>query len=174
MITERNAISGSTAIFSDDKKHRYYLSRTLAFGGEGARVAFIMLNPSTADAMKNDPTIRRCMGFASDWGYGHLSILNLFALRSPYPRDLLISDDPIGAHNNHYIAHTKADAFVCAWGAVGAPMMQERAAQVLDMLKRKLEPLFHLGDLTKEGQPRHPLYLPKDAPRMLYEAERLG
>jgi len=126
---------------------------------------FIMLNPSTADEESNDPTIRRCMGFARSWGYGVLEVANLFALRATDPRVLrppLRKDEPIGVRTDSYLmeAARRADLVVAAWGAWGT--LWGRGRGVLDMLKGAGIRVATFG-LTKQGEPRHPLYLPKDA-----------
>lgn len=115
-----------------------------------------MLNPSTADAVRDDPTIRRCIAFARAWGYERLTVTNLFAFRTPSPRVLRREQDPVGPENDGYLtrAATEADRTVCAWGVHGA--LRNREAEVLSLLQqRRLE---HLG-LTRAGHPRHPLYV---------------
>ncbi len=137
---------------------RYLLERDL---GDGAgTLNFVMLNPSTADALRNDPTVARCVAFARRWGYRRLLVTNLFALRSPKPRVLKTADDPVGPDNDAYIrrAARASDRVVIAWGHHGT--LRNREAEVLALLKG--QPLEHLG-LTRGGQPRHPLYLPSAA-----------
>lgn len=121
---------------------------------------FIMLNPSTADASEDDPTIRRCMGFARSWGYGGICVVNLFAYRSTDPRALASVPDPVGPRNDQQIDATLggADLVVAAWGAHGT--LGARSATVRALVE-KHRPLYHLG-LTKNGSPRHPLYLRSD------------
>jgi len=141
--------------YSPCQTWRYLLERDLA-EGEGT-LNFVMLNPSTADAVRNDPTIARCVGFGRRWGYRRLLVTNLFALRSPLPAVLGEAEDPVGPENDAYIrrAARAADRIVIAWGAHGT--LRNRQADVLALLRgRRLE---HLG-LTRGGQPRHPLYLP--------------
>ncbi len=123
-----------------------------------------MLNPSTADAFKEDPTIRRCISFSRAWGYDALEIVNLFALRSPLPTSLnrAIADgvDPVGSENNAAIvdACSIASHVYAAWGAY--PLADARARAVFDL--PEFEPhrdrLFCLG-CTFGGRPRHPLYV---------------
>jgi hypothetical protein len=149
----------SSATLSDCGRYRYRLNRWWAVG-EYAR--FIMLNPSTADATVDDPTIRRCMSFARDWGFAGIVVHNLFALRATNPRMLRITDDPIGPDNDGYLTkkHFDAGITVCAWGTNGG--LHNRAEVVLELLKDAGVSPLCLGK-TKDGHPRHPLYLRKDA-----------
>ena len=119
-----------------------------------------MLNPSTADESTDDPTIRRCIGFARVWGYGGLEVVNLFALRTTDPRELRLSRDPIGGLNDAYLvdAMTRSAATVIAWGAHG--VFRSRAAAALGLLSPRAR-LLALG-WTNSGEPRHPLYLRRD------------
>ena len=138
-----------------DGAYRYSLWRRV--GPSPGRVLFVMLNPSTADAIADDPTIRRCSGFARAWGYGELEVCNLFAYRTPYPRELLGVEDPVGPSNDRFLsrAAARADRVLAAWGVVG--MRSVRAAAVLENLRKV--PLSCLGR-TRDGAPRHPLYVP--------------
>ena len=115
-----------------------------------------MLNPSTADAVRDDPTIRRCIGFARAWGYRRLVVTNIFALRATLPSALRGAADPVGPRNDRYIlrAARDADRVVCAWGVHGA--LGNREAEVLALLRDLA--LENLG-LTQGGYPRHPLYV---------------
>lgn len=108
---------GNVAQFSPCAKYRYLLTRE-GLGGTGTCL-FIMLNPSTADAMVDDATIRRCSGFAQRWGYARLEVANIYAYRSTDPRALRDLADPVGPENDQYIAEAvaRADKVVCAWGA---------------------------------------------------------
>jgi len=119
-----------------------------------------MLNPSTADASQEDPTIRRCVGFARSWGYGALAIVNLFALRSTDPRALYAHATPVGERNDAFIAAqaTISDLVIAAWGVHGAH--QDRGAAVLRMLRREVK--VRCIGVTKDGHPKHPLYLRGD------------
>lgn len=153
-------------IFSEDRKYRYTLRREINALGEGT-CGFVMLNPSTADETKDDPTIRRCISFARSWGYAALEILNIFALRSTDPSVLKDSDDPIGILNDYYIALTvdKCDRVVLAWGAHG--YLHGRGPQVAHLISENKQTYYlHCSHspngLTKGGQPMHPLYLAKD------------
>lgn len=148
-----------TAELSDCGRYRWWLRRSWKHGGDGRAVCFVMLNPSTADALADDPTVRRCMGFARSWGFSVLTVRNLFALRATDPKELLTAAEPTGgARGDLELAVAKsADLVVCAWGA-GVPFGRDRLA--LKILAGK--PLHCLG-ATKAGHPRHPLYVRGDA-----------
>lgn len=142
-----------SAEISDCGRYRYWLRRSWKTGGNGKTVCFVMLNPSTADAMKDDPTIRRCMGFTQTWGYSILSVRNLFALRATDPGQLSIDPAPIGPKNDMELSVAKtADLVVVAWGAK-VPFGRDNA--VLKLLSSKS--LFCLAK-NKNGSPKHPLY----------------
>ena len=157
----RDALIGDrskSAFFSKDRRYRYLLRRRI--GDSEKRVLFVMLNPSKADETRNDATIRRCIGFARDWGYGLLDVVNLFALMSTYPKALLKADDPVGPGNDAAIraALEVAATVVLAWGNHGLDH-EGRAAAVIEMARKAARP-YSLG-LTKRGAPRHPLRLAK-------------
>ena len=141
-------------MFDKSGKYRYRLRRI--WDESKPLVAFIMLNPSTADASANDPTIRRCIRFAHDWGYGGMIAVNLFAYRATLPRTLKRARRPVGPENDDYLLQTHEDAAltVFAWGVHG--VWRERDREVIDLLGEG----FCLG-VTKDGIPRHPLYLRK-------------
>ena len=148
----------SSAVFSRCGLYRHVLTREW---GQGGRLTFVMLNPSTADHLQNDPTIARCENRARDMGATGFRIVNLFAFRATYPRDLIAADDPVGPGNDADIRRAArwADHVICAWGAHGD--LHDRGREVQDMLRRQGAALLHLG-LTMAGAPRHPLYLPRD------------
>lgn len=146
--------SKSSAILSDCGKYRYRLDREWEISR--SKVTFLMLNPSTADASEDDPTIRRCIGFAKAWGYGGLIVGNLFALRSTEPKALYSHVDPVGPDNDkhlHAIAQSSVE-IVCAWGTHG--IFKGRDRIVYNMLE-----LCNLSALkvTAAGHPGHPLYI---------------
>ncbi|HKL50356.1 MAG TPA: DUF1643 domain-containing protein [Wenzhouxiangellaceae bacterium] len=145
----------SGAHFSRCRRYRYALSR--AWDADLPVVLMIGLNPSTADASKNDPTIRRCIGFANDWGFGGVWVLNLFAFRATYPSDLKAAADPVGPRNDEWIRRVarKVDRVVAVWGNDGGFM--ERSRRVRGMLGAR----FEVIRLNAGGEPAHPLYLPK-------------
>ena len=139
--------------------YRYTLHRHVNMFGHG-RMVWIMLNPSTADDDVDDPTIRRCIGFARAWGYSELEVVNLFAARATNPKDLRTFDDPVGDGNDDTILEVTARAvlIVCGWGQWG--WLYGRGEHVVRLLHLHRRPLDCLGT-TKHGQPRHPLYLPR-------------
>ena len=108
-----------SAAISSCGTYRWWLRRRFTRGGSEKAVCFLMLNPSTADAERDDPTIRRCMGFARAWGYSVLEVRNLFAWRATHPRELLTATDPTGGPrgDRELRAVAKADLVVAAWGA---------------------------------------------------------
>ena len=121
-------------------------------------VAFIGLNPSTADETEDDPTVRRCIGFARDWGFDGMVMLNLFGFRATDPKVMKAAADPVGPLNNEAIALTTANVAltVCCWGTHGAFGGRDRWVS-----ERMLHGKLKCFGLTKGGQPRHPLYLAK-------------
>jgi hypothetical protein len=146
-----------SAVFDASGHYRYRLTRVWAAGLP--RVAFVLLNPSTADHRRDDPTIRRCVGFARAWGYGSVEVVNLFAWRATRPRDLHRAREPVGSDNGRHLraAVRRAERVVVAWGTHGAWRGRDRAA--LALLRRWGCAPLCLG-LTRDGQPRHVLYLP--------------
>lgn len=146
--------------------YRYRLERR--WDGGLPVVAFIMLNPSTANDVADDPTIRRCVGFARSWGFGGLIVGNLFALRSTSPKLLYGHADPVGPHNDEHLLSIAREArkIVCAWGTHGS--LQNRDRTVTDLLD-----VFDLSALktTAEGHPAHPLYIAADTCAKPYEGK---
>lgn len=143
------------AIFDATGRYRYSLWR--CWDPQSPRLVFILLNPSTADATQDDPTLRRCCQFAQGWGYGSVEVVNLFAYRATHPRELRQSPQPVGAENDiHVLAAVQAATrVIVAWGNGGT--WQGRDRTLLALLAPT--PLYCLG-LNQSGQPRHPLYLP--------------
>jgi hypothetical protein len=117
-----------------------------------------MLNPSTADHERDDPTIRRCIGFGKTWGFGALAVGNLFALRSPSPATLRTCPDPVGADNEEWLARLieESPLTIAAWGNHG------RLFGRSGRLRRRLQRVHVLG-ITKSGEPRHPLFVHSSA-----------
>lgn len=139
-------------------EYRYQLSRQW---DTGRHLTVIMLNPSTADGTQDDPTIRRCIGFARRRGLAGLQVVNLFALRSTDPAALRSHPDPVGPRNTEFILEAAKDSLmVAAWGAHA--FAGPRAAEVAATLTGAGVNLQAWGT-TKAGHPRHPLYLPNDA-----------
>lgn len=151
-------MDGIGAEFSPCGVYRYTLTRQWA---DGPCVAFLMFNPSTATVTEDDPTIRKCIGFAKRWGYGRLVILNLYAIRGTDPRTPSRAVDPIGPMNDHWILETCKEArqVVCAWGcAQHMPTIVERMMRVLTLLQAYDVRVSCLG-YRKDSHPRHPLML---------------
>src|SRR6185437_1447032 len=147
-----NTYLSSEAELSPCGSFRYYLRR--AWGQQGRELLWIMLNPSTADAMKDDATIRKCVGFAQRWGYDSTVVANLYALRSTNPKALESAPDPIGPDNNRWIKQLVLESTgICAgWGASGPSTLDARSAEVMAMIPGEI---FCIGT-TKTGRPRHP------------------
>lgn len=145
-----------TAIFSHCRNYRYMLIRNWSAGTRS--MAFIGLNPSTADETKDDPTIRRCMGFAKAWGYDTMFMVNLFAFRATNPKAMLDAADPIGPENDHALQRvcSSVELVVAAWGVHGVHKARDAVVSLM------IPNLQCLGT-TKAGHPRHPLYIRKDA-----------
>jgi hypothetical protein len=143
------------AIFDTSNSYRYSLWRT--WSACHPRIVFILLNPSTADEERNDPTIRRCIGFAQTWKFGSVEVVNLFAYRATDARMLLKIDDPVGEENNYFLmrAVERCSTVVVGWGARGTLLGRDR--QVMSLLAGRKD-VYCLG-VTKDGQPRHPLYV---------------
>lgn len=160
-----NGLYREFAVFSPDRAYRYVLTRCVNPLGDGVLLG-TLLNPSTAAASINDPTIRRMMGFGRDWGYRILMIGNLFGFRATDPKEMKESLDPIGPLNDKFLdlMAGEADAVMVGWGAHGNFMGRDvRVSRII----HSHPTVFHLG-LTKSGQPKHPLYLPKLAKRTLW------
>lgn len=153
------------AVISSDQVYRYALWREIEAQGNEGTVLFVMLNPSTADASVDDPTIRRCMGFARDWGYGRLAVGNLYAMRATDPVQLAqFKGDPIGPENDEWLRKLVADAdqTIVAWGNGWSNQSAKRAAAVLDLLTYGGSLSVECLGQTKTLNPRHPLYIAAD------------
>lgn len=155
-----------SAAFSPCRRYRYTLWRNWSGVANTASryVMFVALNPSTADEVRDDPTIRRCIAFARSWGYDSVCITNLFALRATDPRNLLAHAAPVGDRNDGYLRRIsrRAALIVAAWGAHG--VHRGRCAQVQALL-----PNLHYLRITQTGEPGHPLYLPRTLQPKLLE-----
>jgi hypothetical protein len=145
----------SSADFSSDRKYRYSLTRI--WDRKKGHVLFVCLNPSTADESVDDPTIRRCIRFAESWGFGGMVMVNLFAFRATVPKEMMACKEPVGTANTFYwrVEHEAASITIVAWGVRGSYKGIDK------------EFMYYVGDevsclgTTKEGQPKHPLYLKK-------------
>lgn len=157
----------SGAIFSPCRTWRYKLWRVWDDGRPPLNV--IGLNPSTADETANDPTIRRCIGFARDWGYGGLLMTNIFAFRATDPRVMKAHPEPIGQDNDLHLKKAAAVAglVLAAWGNHGAFL--ERGEAV-----RKMIPGLQCFRVTKSGHPEHPLYQRADARLIEFECSAIS
>ncbi|KJZ19279.1 DUF1643 domain-containing protein [Loktanella sp. S4079] len=146
----------STAVYSDCERYRYALTRI--WDPDGRRVVFIMLNPSKATEVQNDPTVERCERRARALGFGGFRVTNIFAWRETDPHAMRKAQDPTGPENDAMIIEAVdwADQVIAAWGAHGAHL--DRGAAVAKLLQHVKTPVFHLG-LTKHGHPKHPLYI---------------
>jgi hypothetical protein len=139
------------AVLSLCRRYRFALWRCWR---SGPQVLFVMLNSSTADEATDDPTIRRCIGFARSWGFGSLAVGNLFSYRTTSPAELYASIDPVGSANDYWLRrlHEESSLTVAAWGNHGRLLSRNT------IVTSKLVGLHILG-LTILGEPRHPLYV---------------
>ena len=169
-LSAQQSVPGGAEL-SPDGVYRYRLWRE--WDAARPTALFVMLNPSTADARQDDPTVRRCIRYARDWGYGRLLVGNLFALRSTDPRKLYRADDPVGPDNDACLMdmHDNATLTVCAWGVHGNNA--GRGSEVIGLLSAIPHGPLHCLRTTSKGFPSHPLYLPKDAKPIPYTGEML-
>lgn len=149
-------LDSTGATFSPCRRYRYALWRRWA---DGPPCCFVMLNPSTADEVQLDPTIRRCLDFSKSWGFAGLSVGNIFAFRSTDPQLMRSQTDPVGPDNDWYLRDMAQHAgkIICAWGNHGD--LLNRSAAVRELLKDC--ELWCLGR-NKNGEPKHPLYVKAD------------
>ncbi|WP_444453911.1 DUF1643 domain-containing protein [Rhodobacter capsulatus] len=171
MIT-RTHVKGdapSVAVYSDCEAYRYLLTRV--WDDRLPRALFVMLNPSTATEVQNDPTVERCERRARALGFGAFRVTNIFAYRATDPRAMRAVADPVGPENDAAIRESlgwaggPADRIVCAWGTHGAHL--DRGAAVARLLRDSGRDLHHLG-LTAAGAPKHPLYIGYAQPLQLW------
>lgn len=143
----------SGAALSECRHYRFALWRIW----DEARpyVLFVGLNPSTADEKYDDPTIKRCINYAKDWGYGGIYVANLFAYRATNPKEIYLKNDPIGANNDDWLKKLSHEAgiTVAAWGNHGLFLGRSK------VVSKQLKNLYALK-INKSGEPAHPLYLP--------------
>ena len=163
--TAADLLGGSEAVFNEARTHRYLLIRRWA---AGKRCVFIMLNPSVASAVAEDPTMTRVQRFARRGGYSAVAVVNLFGLVATDPRELARHPDPVGLRNDEFLTGQCQPGWpvIAAWGVLGS--FGGRAAVVARMLQDAGVELLCLGT-TAAGHPRHPLYLPANAPLVPYE-----
>lgn len=155
------------AVVSDCGIYRYSLWRVWDWGAPAC--VFVMLNPSTADEIENDPTISRCISYAKRFGAGRLIVVNLFAFRSTDRKAMKAAADPVGPKNNDHIvaAALQADLIICAWGTDGAHRSRDQEVVRLLRGEHGLRHLYALK-ITAGGHPGHPLYLKGDMIPVLF------
>jgi hypothetical protein len=153
------------AVISDCGQYRYLLRRT--WDHSKPRALLVMLNPSTADAMQDDATIRSCVRLLSGHGYGSMEVVNVFAYRATNPDELPKQTNPFGPSNGRTIeaAVHRCDVVICAWGAY--PPAQQHAASILN-IARSHRPATYCFGRTKTGAPKHPLYIKSGTPLEVY------
>lgn len=160
------------ALFSPCRQYRYLLWRT--WDASKPALCFIMLNPSTADAENNDPTVERCQRRAVTSGFGAVHVLNVFAFRTTDPEDMKKESDPVGPENDGYIARAAASAkangaqLVAAWGHHAQFMDREK--HVLKIFRHFDVDLYCLG-VTMAGYPRHPLYVGYETKPVIFKGK---
>lgn len=160
LIGDAAAALECAAVISGCGRYRYELRRV--WDPDGPLLEFVMLNPSTADASVDDPTIRRCIGFAKAWGYGGIVVHNLYALRATNPEVLLnYSGDAYGPQNDDFLGRNVADCTIVAWGAHAATLAPKAVARIRILAQLCRPRLFCLG-ANANGSPKHPLYVPAD------------
>ena len=166
------------AVFSDDRQYRYFLQRKVAQGSMESKgtCVFCLLNGSKANETENDPTVTGLYNYAHSWGYGLFLLVNIFGLAATNPRELYRTPDPVGSDNDWWLdfAAAHADLLICGWGNHGE--FQNRGRIVADRFIRNGKTLYCLEGpdggplLTKQGQPRHTLYLKACRTPQLYRA----
>ncbi len=165
----------TSAMLSPCGAYRYTLSRVWDF--QRPLCFWIGLNPSTADARQDDPTIRRCMDFARRWKKGGIRMLNLFALRATSPTKLGQHEDPIGPENDGRLireltsqeARRPGTLIIACWGAHGSHRNRAEAVRDLLVAESRRVPLFCLGR-NRDSSPKHPLYLKSSTVPVPYNA----
>lgn len=160
-----------TATISPCGTYRYDLTRRWA---DGPIALWIMLNPSTADAIEDDPTIRRCISFSKREGCGKLVVVNLYAFRSTDPKALLAATDAVGPQNHdtirYWMSLPQTSAVVAAWGAWPTTQRHAPARPAVEQFARQYEQSLRCLGTTKAGAPRHPLYVKGDQPLLPLKA----
>lgn len=153
----------NNVIISPCTKYRYFLSSHIS--EQKKTLTFVMLNPSIANALEDDPTIKRCKGFCKSLGYGTLNVVNLFAHISPDPWELYKTDDPVGPENTEHLlkAAESSQMIICAWGTKGT--INKQNENILNLLKGFD---LHALKITKHKHPSHPLYLKAESTPILF------
>lgn len=164
----KEACAGN-AVFSPCGRYRYFLQRR--WSETGGIAVWIMLNPSQADSSRDDPTVRRCMSFSRQWGYGAMIAVNLYALCATDPDDLSHEENAVGVENDAHLTMACREAgrdgggrgpVVAAWGR--HPLARARAGEALRLVGSGI----HCLGTTADGSPRHPLYVPCAQPLVPY------
>lgn len=150
------------AIFSDDRMYRYILTRT--WDTTKPYIIFVGLNPSTADETEDDNTIKKLVRYSKRWGYGGIIMTNIFAFRATQPKDMKKAEDPIGPDNDRYLCNIissgQATTVVAMWGNHGVYKQRgERVKQLLNEMEFKGYINLKCFEISKQGQPKHPLFL---------------
>lgn len=184
-------VADAGAVISEDGRYRYRLWRWFAVcmtpllfptrhhppAYQDKRVLWIMLNPSTADGQEDDPTIRKCMGFAARWEYGGVEVVNLYAFRATKPTALWEASEPVGPENDMFIFRALEDKgvgkVVVAWGASGGIRTNKRATAVIKSVRFYGHKPECLG-VTRSGEPLHPLMVPYKTPPMEFRQMTAG
>lgn len=164
---EHDGVTAS-AVLDHSRQYRYLLTRI--WDPSLPLAVWLMLNPSTADAMQDDRTVGRCRSFAREWGRGGIAVVNLFALRSTDPSALRTHKDPVGPYNAAFVrqAVRQSDLVVAAWGGPG--VLGDRGPAMTKALREDGVRLKTLGVISS-GQPKHPLYVRGGTPLVDYLPE---
>ena len=162
----------NTASISVCNHYRYQLTRELQKFPSEWCLPWVMLNPSTADATEDDPTIKRIMEFSQRWGYGKIKVVNLFAYRASKPEIMKLAADPVGPENNHYLHQMFTEVgygdVMVAWGNEADPKRVEEFMHIA-----RCYPNARLLALVnnKNGSPKHPLYVKGDVLRKIWRPQ---
>lgn len=153
----------STATFSPDGRYRYELTRDWSDSDPVKNLIFIGLNPSTADAYKDDPTIKSCIRLAKHWNYNKITMINLYAYRATRPKDMIAAKDRLDEENLVILKKyaNERDTVVAAWGKNCEPCMQTYA--------KELFPTLHCLGLNLDNSPKHPLYISTNTTLKIYK-----
>ena len=165
--THQKGDAASEAVYSDCERYRYALTRV--WNRDAPRVLFIMLNPSKATEVQNDPTVERCERRARVLGFGAFRVMNIFAWRETDPRLLRAAESPVGLENDRLLLDglAWADTVIAGWGVHGAHLARGPAVEAL---LRGAGAKVHCLGLSKAGHPRHPLYIAYATPPQVWPA----